>query len=118
MICYLVAAAVLFVSPVLTKKPLRACSADERQQQVAELFKYEHAAPGWLSVPAALRCSTGPLSWGDLRQGGPAVLKLLWKPFALALFVGVLAAAFLGELLYGVWLLILSRKHLRGEQRV
>ena len=40
--------ALLFVLPAVTKKPLRACSAAEREQQIAELFEYGQEAPGWL----------------------------------------------------------------------
>lgn len=116
-ICYAVSVALLFVLPAVTKKPLRACSAAEREQQIAELFEYGQEAPGWLAVPLALHCSVGPVSWGDFRRSGPVVLKLIWKPLGFALFAGVLAVAFLAELLYGIWLLILSRKHWRGEQQ-
>jgi hypothetical protein len=117
MICYLVSAALLLVLPFVAKKPLRPCSAEEQAQQVTELFQYQQESPGWLSTPLAIHCSPGSVSWNDLRRSGAAALRLMWKPLTFALFVVVLAMAFLGELLYGAWLLILSRKHLKGVQQ-
>ena len=116
--CYLVAAALLFVLPFVAKRPLRPCSPEEQAQQLTDLFAYQQEAPGWLSTPLAIHCSPGSVSWSDLRRSGGAALSLMWKPLAFALFIGVLSAAVLGELLYGVWLLILSRKHWKGEQGV
>jgi len=112
-ICYLIAT-VLFVVPFLVKRPLRPCSADERAQQLTELFAYEQEAPGWLSTPLSSHCSPGPVSWSDV----PVALRLMWRPLTFALLVGVLAVALLGELLFGVWLLVLSRKQLKGVQSV
>jgi hypothetical protein len=116
-LCYFVSAALLLILPFAEKKPLRPCSADEQAQQLTELFEYQQKAPGWLSTPLTIRCSPGSVSWSDLRRSGAAALRLMWKPLTFALFVVVLAVAFLGELLYGAWLLILSRKHLKGEQQ-
>jgi hypothetical protein len=112
-LCYLVSAALLLILPFAEKPPLRPCSADEQAQQLTELFEYQQKAPGWLSTPLTIRCSPGSVSWSDLRRSGAAALRLMWKPLTFALFVVVLAVAFLGELLYGAWLLILSRKHLK-----
>jgi len=83
LICYVVSVGLLFVLPVLTKKPLRPCSAAEREQ-IAELFEYGQEAPGWLAVPLAVHCSVGSVSWGDFRRSGPVVLKLIWKPLGFA----------------------------------
>jgi len=116
-ICYLISAAVLFVLPFMAKKPMRACSAEEQAQQLAELFQYQQEAPGWLSTPLTTHCSPGSTSWSDFKRSGPAALGLMWKPLTFALLVGGLSLMFLGELLYGVWLLFLSRKHLKGEQQ-
>jgi hypothetical protein len=116
-LCYFVSAALLLVLPFAAKKPLRPCSADEQAQQLTELFEYQQAAPGWLSTPLAIRCSPGSVSWSDLRRSGPAALGLMWRPLTFALFVVALSVAFLGELLYGAWLLILSRRHLKGKQQ-
>ena len=116
-ISYVISAALLVV-PFAAKKPLRPCSAEEQAQQLAELFTYQQEAHGWLSAPLAIHCSPGSVSWSDLRRSGPAALALMWKPLAFGLFVSVLALSFLGELLFGVWLLIQSRKQLKGEQHV
>lgn len=113
-ICYLVSAALLVVLPFVTKRPMRPCSPDEQAQQLSQIFAYEQEAPGWLSTPLSSHCSPGPVRWSDT----PAALRLMWRPLTFALLVGLLAVAFFGELLFGVWLLILSRKHLKGAQSV
>jgi hypothetical protein len=112
--CYLISTALSIVLPFLVKRPLRPCSPDEQAQQLTEIFAYQQEAPGWLSTPLTSHCSTGSMHWSDV----PAALRLMWRPLTFAVFVGVLAVAFLGELLFGVWLLILSRSQLKGAQSV
>ena len=114
MICYLVSAVLFVVLPFLVERPMRPCSPAEQAQQLTEIFGYQQEAPGWLSTPLSSHCSPGSMHWSDV----PAALRLMWRPLTFALLVGVLAVAFLGELLFGVWLLILSRKHLKGAQSV
>jgi hypothetical protein len=118
MVCYVISAAVLIVFPFLVKRPMRPCSPDEQAQQLADLFAYQQEAPGWLSTPLSIHCSPGAVSWADLRRSAPAALSLMWRPLTFAFFLCVLAAVFLSELLYGIWLLILSRKSLEGAQNV
>ncbi len=108
LICYLVSAA-LFLSPLLVQHPLRPCSPAEQQQLTEMVTNQQNAS---VFVFPTVHCSMGPVSWKD----APGALKLVWKPLAFALFLGLLSVVIFGELLYAVWFLI---RHLReGKSHV
>jgi hypothetical protein len=112
LICYLLSAA-LFFAPLLSHRTLPPCSPAEQQQLTEMVTNQQNAS---VFVFPTVHCSMGPVSWADMRKAGPGALKLVWKPLAFALFLGLLAVVIFGELLYGIWFLV---RHFReGKQHV